>query len=84
MEEMIIIKLTDTKTYKLNYTQFMGPLTIGMTHSTGLKNPGLYEFYGSSNWHTGSESVDPEKSKTNELSGKIQIFRQYKIKFCFL
>ena len=66
-------KLTDSnQTYKFNYLQFMGPLKLGITHSTGLKNPGLYEFYGSSSWHTGSESVDPEKSETNELSGEYE------------
>lgn len=61
-------KITDVnQTYKVNFTQFFNKLKLGATHSTGLKNPGLYEFYGSSNWHTGSESVDPSKSKTNEI-----------------
>ena len=61
-------KITDeNQTYKINFTQFFNKFKLGATHSTGLKNPGLYEFYGSSNWHTGSESVDPSKSRTNEL-----------------
>ena len=61
-------KITDeNQTYKINFTQFLDKFRLGATHSTGLKNPGLYEFYGSSNFHTGSESVDPSKSKTNEL-----------------
>ena len=61
-------KITDeNQTYKINFTQFLNKFKLGVTHSTGLKNPGLYEFYGSSSWHTGSESVDPSKSRTNEL-----------------
>ncbi len=64
-------RITDeNQTYKVNFTQFLNQFKLSATHSTGLKNPGLYEFYGSSNWHTGSESVDPEKSKTNELYGE--------------
>ena len=30
------------KTYKLNFTQFFGPMKLGFTHSTGLKNASLY------------------------------------------
>ena len=61
-------KITDAnQTYKVNFTQFLNKFRFGATHSTGLKNPGLYEFYGSSSYHTGSESVDPSKSKTNEI-----------------
>ena len=61
-------KITDeNQTYKINFTQFLNKFKLGATHSTGLKNPGLYELYGSSSWHTGSESVDPSKSRTNEL-----------------
>ncbi len=61
-------KITDeNQSYKINFTQFLNKFKLGATHSTGLKNPGLYEFYGSSSWHTGSESVDPSKSRTNEL-----------------
>ena len=34
------------KTYKINFTQFLGQFKLGATHSTGLKNASLYEFYG--------------------------------------
>ena len=64
-------KITDeNQTYKINFTQFLDKFRLGVTHSTGLKNPSLYEFYGSSTYHAGSESVDPSKSKTNELYGE--------------
>ena len=55
------------QTYKINYTQLFNNLKLGITHSTGLKNPSLYELYGSSSSHSGSTLIDPEKSKTNEL-----------------
>ena len=58
------------QTYKINYTQLFKNLKLGLTHSTGLKNPSLYELYGSSSSHSGSTVIDPEKSTTNELYAK--------------
>ena len=58
------------QTYKINYTHLFKNLKLGLTHSTGLKNPSLYELYGSSSSHSGSTAIDPEKSKTNELYAK--------------
>tara|TARA_B100000575_G_C23083862_1_gene624548 strand:- start:437 stop:1492 length:1056 start_codon:yes stop_codon:yes gene_type:complete len=55
------------QTYKINYSQVTENLKFALTHSTGLKNPSLYELYGSSNSHAGSTGIDPEKSSTNEL-----------------
>ena len=51
------------KTYKLNFTQFFGPMKLGLTHSTGLKNASLYELYG----NIGQKNINPEKSETNEI-----------------
>ena len=58
------------QTYKINFTQIVNNLKLGLTHSTGLKNPSLYELYGSSSSHSGSTFIDPEKSTTNELYGE--------------
>ncbi len=58
------------QTYKINYTQLFQNLKLGLTHSTGLKNPSLYELYGSSSSHSGSTGINPEKSTTNEFYGK--------------
>jgi vitamin B12 transporter len=55
------------QTYKINYTQLFKNLKLGLTRSTGLKNPSLYELYGSSSLHSGNTGIDPEKSTTNEL-----------------
>ena len=46
----------------------MGQLKFGATHSTGLRNPTLYELYGSDNYGIGGNTnLNPEKSETNEL-----------------
>ena len=60
------------QTYKINFTQLFQNLKIGLTRSTGLKNPSLYELYGSSSSHSGSTVIDPEKSSTNEIYGEYK------------
>jgi vitamin B12 transporter len=56
------------QTYKFNFTQSLDNLKLGVTHSTGLKNPSLYELYGSSGFgHNGNLNINPEKSETNEI-----------------
>ena len=59
------------ETYKLNFTQFIGKFKLGASHSTGLRNPTLYELYGTDNYGIGGNlNLKPEKSETNELSAK--------------
>jgi vitamin B12 transporter len=65
------------QTYKINFTQFFSNLKFGLTHSTGLKNPSLYELYGSSSFHSGSTEIDPEKSKTNEIYTKYDFSENF-------
>ena len=62
------------KTYKVNFTQILGPFKLGATHSTGLKNASLYELYG----NTGQKSINPEKSETNELYGEYNFSENIK------
>ncbi len=62
-------------TYKINLTNFFGKFKIGLTQSTGLRNPSLYELYGSngrtdSYKHVANPGANPEKSRTNELKIK--------------
>ncbi len=62
-------------TYKINLTKFFGKFKLGLTQSTGLRNPSLYELYGSngrtdSYKHVANPDADPEKSRTNELKIK--------------
>ena len=63
-----------SQTYKINYTKIFEKFKIGLTHSTGLRNPTLYELYGSDNYGIGGNvNLKPEKSETNELSVKYNI-----------
>lgn len=56
------------ETFKLNFTQNLSNFIIGTTLSTGLRNPSLYELYGSDNYGLkGNINLKPEKSKTNEI-----------------
>ena len=52
-------------------TKFINNFQIGATRSTGLRNPTLYELYGTDNWGIGGNTnLNPEKSYTNELFAK--------------
>ncbi len=67
------------ETYKLNLSQIIGNLKFSATHSTGLRNPTLYEFYGSDQYgYTGNENLNPEKSETNEIYGEYNINKYFK------
>jgi outer membrane cobalamin receptor len=62
------------QTYKINFTKLFDQFQLGLTHSTGLRNPTLYELYGSDNLGIGGNvNLNPEKSETNELSIKYNI-----------
>ena len=67
-------KTTDLNgTYKLNLNKLYKKFDFNITQSTGLKNPSLYELYGSngrtdSYKHVANPNAKPEKSLTNELS----------------
>ena len=63
------------KTYKINLTQFLGKFIIGLTHSTGLKNASLYEFYG----NIGQKNINPEKSETNEIFSQYNLSKNIKL-----
>jgi vitamin B12 transporter len=62
------------QTYKINFTQFLGQLKLGVTHATGLKNASLYELYG----NLGQRDINPEKSETNEFFGEYNFSENIK------
>jgi len=67
------------QTYKLNFTQILGKLKLAATHSTGLRNPSLYELYGSDNYGIGGNpDLKPEKSETNEIYGEYNFSEKLK------
>ena len=58
------------ETYKLNLQQKMNQLTFGMSRMTGLRNPTIYELFGTDNYgYSGNKFLQPEKSYTNQLYG---------------
>ena len=63
------------KTYKVNFTQFLGKFKLGATHSTGLKNASLYELYG----NIGQKNINPEKSETNEIFAQYNLSENIKL-----
>jgi len=68
------------QTFKFNFTQLLNDAKIGFTNSTGLKNPSLYELYGSSGLgHNGSKGINPEKSETNELFLEYKFLNNFKL-----
>tara|TARA_B100001250_G_scaffold413775_1_gene449037 strand:- start:2781 stop:4646 length:1866 start_codon:yes stop_codon:yes gene_type:complete len=69
------------QTYKINFFQILGKFKLGATHSTGLRNPTLYELYGTDNYGIkGNVNLNPEKSKTNELSLNYGLSKNLNIK----
>lgn len=60
-------------TYKLNINKLYKKFNFNITQSTGLRNPSLYELYGSNGRtdtfkHVANPNAKPEKSLTNEIS----------------
>ncbi len=65
-------------TYKINLSQVFDKFKIGFTHSTGLRNPSLYELYGTDNYgFSGNLKLNPEKSKSKELFVQYNFFDNY-------
>ena len=59
--------------HKINLSQYFNKFQFGTTHSTGLRNPSLYELYGSdSTGYSGNLNLKPEKAKSNEIFGKLK------------
>ena len=68
------------QSYKINFSQILGHFKYGITHSTGLRNPSLYELYGSDNYGIGGNvNLNPEKSETNEFYTEYKISDSIKL-----
>jgi len=70
----------ENQTYKVNFLQYLNKLKFGITHSTGLRNPSLYELYGGSSSYSGNTELKPEKSSTNEIFGEYNISENIKFR----
>ncbi len=61
-------------TYKLNLEQSFGNSKLGISYMTGLRNPTLYELFGTDNFgYSGNRSLQAEKSNTYEVYSTIQL-----------
>ena len=68
-------------TYKLSYIQTINNFKFGASHATGLRNPTLYELFGSNNYgYKGDINLKAEKSKTNEIFGSYDLFNNLTLK----
>ncbi len=68
-------KLTGNhQTYKVDLNKNFGKVNLGISHMTGLRNPTLYELFGTDNYgYSGNRSLRPEKSATNEIYTKMNL-----------
>lgn len=68
------------QTFKINFLQNIDKFSFGITHSNALRNPTLYELYGTDNYGIkGKKNLKPEKSETNELTIIYDINENYKL-----
>ena len=68
-------------TYKLSYMQTINNFKFGVSNATGLRNPTLYELFGSNNYgYKGDINLKAEKSKTNEIFGSYDLFDNLTLK----
>ena len=66
--------------YKLSLNKEFEKFTIGLARMTGLRNPSLYELYGTDNFgFSGNKDLDPEKSLTNEFNLTFQPNNNFKL-----
>lgn len=55
-------------TYKINYQYNLDKFIVGTSYMNGLRNPTLYELYGTDNFgYSGNRNLKPEKSNTYEI-----------------
>lgn len=61
------------KSYKLNLEQKINNYKFGFTRVTGLRNPTIYEMFGTDNYgYSGNQNLNPEKNNSNEMYSEIK------------
>jgi len=64
-------------TYKINFEQRFNNFNLGISYMNGLRNPTLYEMFGTDNFgYSGNRNLKPEKSNTYELYSNM-ILNEY-------
>ncbi len=60
------------KTYKINFDQKFKKINLGVSYMNGLRNPTLYEMFGTDNYgYSGNRNLKPEESNTYEVYSNI-------------
>ena len=61
-------------TYKINFEQSFNDFNLGFSFMNGLRNPTLYEMFGTDNYgYSGNKNLKPEKSNTYDVYSEILI-----------
>lgn len=69
-------------TYKINFEKIMNNTSIGLSYMTGLRNPTLYEMFGTDSYgYSGNKDLKPEKSDTYEIYSNIEFNENLGISF---
>ena len=64
----------NNRTYRFNLNKTIMSTNIGFAFMKGLRNPTLYELYGTDNFgYSGNRNLKPEKSNTIELYSNMKI-----------
>ncbi len=59
-------------TFKLSFEQGFEKLNLGISYMNGLRNPTLYEMFGTDNFgYSGNKNLKPEKSNTYEIYSNL-------------
>lgn len=60
------------RTFKINFDQKFKKINLGTAYMNGLRNPTLYEMFGTDNYgYSGNRNLKPEKSNTYEVYSNI-------------
>ena len=67
--------------HKLNFEQTLGMSNAGISIMSGLRNPTLYELFGTDNYgYSGNINLQPEKSNSYEIYTNTKINKNFDLK----
>ena len=70
----------DNSTFKVNIEKFINGSNLGISYMNGLRNPTLYEMYGTDNFgYSGNRDLDAEKSNTLEIYSNLDLNEDLKL-----
>ena len=68
------------RTYKFNFENFFKNKKLGFSYMTGLRNPTLYELFGTDNYgYSGNKNLKAEKSNTFEVYTGLNFNKNIKL-----